>query len=918
MLALIRLFLWIGALIEAAISRRNAEFKEVMNRHSRLRPYLPPSPPEQFTVTWTVPRWERAGIGLLLTPLWLLTLGSVIMLLKTFGEGIYWEGLALALRQNDPEWTAGLQRWGIITLMSLGISGGLSLVFYALLLKFYGPPKRKSKPVDRQAMIYTILISSETVWNSEHTLRFVQQLSLSMPHLIFRIFANRDGIFWQLIDTVLCAPPSAVEQTIRANYPTADIRSHPFETTSFSQPFYRYVAYYEQANFFVAPLQDVHSGNKFDPLVALSNMLNELQPGEQICYTLGLGGKALEAYAEGRKLITQSTIHPLQFFQRGGTSDALSKYITRQDRQRKFVAHDQQVFEDKLAQILYYAVLLVQIDTLDLQRLFAVTAALDAQIVHFTRMPYNILQWVNRPFEGYADWVETQAEAHRTSALNLYLHWLNGGEIDRPPTLILDQRELALLWHLPHQGCTAPRIVWANKLQEASEAVARNQEGIVLGKTKTRGQEQWVYLPTTDRVTHLNIVGKTGTGKSNFMHHLIHQDIAAYRGVAVIDPHGKLISDILRSSIPPEREHDVVILDLANPLHPPPLNPLIGGTDYSGTLKIVSIIDRMFQGTEDSPRMATYLRAALVPLQSETQATMRDVVRMFMDPVYREARLQAVDDPETTDFWDFQYNPAGEGFKRQITDPILVRVRPFYANPTLYPILCHPDSLDFRTLIRQNKIILISLALAEELVPKQERDLVGALLISRLQMAAMKERIETRVPYFVYVDEVQRFVTTSLSDVLSEARKFGLSLVTANQFLGQLTGATLEAVMGNVGTTLVFGCSPEDAKTLALYMKPQFNAHDLTDLDRFHAAVKMQVRGQTQRAFSLLTLPPLPVPADSVQREQRIRQLSVARYTPKSRAEVLAWLEARYPRRRDTRQVQTNSDESSFYDTKIH
>jgi hypothetical protein len=155
--------------------------------------------------------------------------------------------------------------------------------------------------------------------------------------------------------------------------------------------------------------------------------------------------------------------------------------------------------------------------------------------------------------------------------------------------------------------------------------------------------------------------------------------------------------------------------------------------------------------------------------------------------------------------------------------------------------------------------------------------------------------------------------------MFSEARKYGLSLTTANQFLDQLAGKTLEAVMGNVGTTVVFRCSPDDGQTLAAYMQPEFKAKQLVNLDRFQAAVKMQVHGQTQPAFSLLTLEPLPESGEGAAREDYLRQLSREQYTPKPRAEVLAWLKQRYQRANvaagTPAKADPGGDPSQFFDT---
>jgi hypothetical protein len=752
-------------------------------------------------------------------------------------------------------------------------------------------------PVAISGTIFTILVPKNTEWNNERALKFIEQLLNAYPELIFRIVADHHAIRWQVVNATPRTPPEVIEQVIRANMPSAEIEVSTVAASSLKS--YRHVLPYQHTNFFVAPMLYVtdiktHTSSKhFDPIASIAQAMSNLQDGEQVIYTLAASGIADKMYDKGRHLITQSTIHPLQLFSRRGIEDALAKVATGYDRVEKYVPRDQHILEEKLRQRLYNMALVIQIDAQTPERLIALLTVLDAQLNYFSRDPFNSLQWVEQtPFEDYAWWIETPQEEMAKSALSLIHSSAASSHYFR---LTLEPREIAALWHLPHVECTAPRIAWASGAVDVPSVVSKTQDGVNLGQGKYQGRETAVMLPTSDRVTHMNMVGKTGTGKSTLMHRLIHQDIAAGRGVAVIDPHGTLVQDILQTSIPARREEDVVVLDLGNEEYPPPLNPLLGTSDYASTIKMVNVIEYMFPGTEDSPRQFNFLRAALLPLQAERQATMRDAVRMFYDPVFRQQKLRTVTDPETRDFWDLQYNNASASSQREIANPIVTRLRPFYANPYLYPILCHPDGINFRELVRQNKIILISLAMDEERVPEEERDLVGALLMARLQIAGMKQRVENQDPYFIYVDEVQRFVTTSLNVVLSEARKFGLSLVTANQFLGQLSGKTLDAVMGNVGTTVIFRCSPDDARTLADYVKPEFTHLDLVNLDLYTAVVKMQTDGKTQPAFTLKTLPPPTVEGEAGSaRERRIRQRSIDFNTPKTRQEVLDWLEQRY------------------------
>lgn len=761
-----------------------------------------------------------------------------------------------------------------------------------------------------EAKVYLIYVPKTTEVNHTTALHFIEHLLHAYSALMLQITADAQGVKWRVVD-VMGVDATILAQFVRSLYPNAEVRQRlePLPDEEFA-PFYRYVAYYQQPNEFIAPILHLSDFKNVTPLASLAHVLSDLREGERVEFCVAVNGIALDKYAEGQHLITRSTIHPLQFLTRRGIGDAVQKALTHQERMEKYQPSDMRVFEDKLSQRLFYAHVLVQVDTPNPTRVHPLLTLVDTQLSHFTRMPYNAVQWVERRLDRHTVIVSDYAQDDATSSVELWRHWLKTGR-PKAPSLVLEQRELAALWHLPTQVFTATRIAWGRGLISVPEAVARVGDGIDLGTGWYQGRDIDVKLPIADRVTHLHILGKTGTGKSTLLHSLIHQDIQRGAGVAVIDPHGTLVRQLLQTSIPKAREREVVVIDLSDREYPPPLNPLRGVNTYRGVLQVVGVIERLFAGTDQTVRVANYLRAALLPLYTDTHATMRDLGRIFMDETYRDTLVSRIEDPETQDFWDYQYSLLSRAMQRQLAEPILNRVRPFYANPHLYPVLCHPEMLDFGRFIRENKIILVSLAMDDDHVPEQERNLVGSLLISRLQMAGMKEpRSE---PFYLYIDEVQKFVTTSLPVLYSEARKYGLSLTTASQFLGQLEGKTLEAVMGNVGTTIAFACSPDDAKAVATYMRPGFDAQGLLNLDRFQAAVKLQVQAQTQPAFSLITPPPMTTSLLGTTRETQLRDLSRQQYMPHNREKVMTWLNKRYPRRRPA-EVKISSEAETFYE----
>jgi hypothetical protein len=234
------------------------------------------------------------------------------------------------------------------------------------------------------------------------------------------------------------------------------------------------------------------------------------------------------------------------------------------------------------------------------------------------------------------------------------------------------------------------------------------------------------------------------------------------------------------------------------------------------------------------------------------------------------------------EFWQKDYGKLSERYQLEIARPIINRVRVFYRNPMVKAIVCQPQNLNFRAIMDESKIFLASLA-GE--ATQSEAATIGAMLLSQIQMAAMSRASlppAQRRMFYLFVDEVQNFITTSLSVLFSEAAKYALSLTVANQYLGQLEGGTLGAILGNTGTMVIFACGPEDATDLGKYVRPVFEPQALLNLDRFQAVVKMQQHGQTLPAFSLLTPPPPEQPPDGAERAERVQALSHQRHAQPS------------------------------------
>jgi hypothetical protein len=373
--------------------------------------------------------------------------------------------------------------------------------------------------------------------------------------------------------------------------------------------------------------------------------------------------------------------------------------------------------------------------------------------------------------------------------------------------------------------------------------------------------------------------------------------------VAVLDPEGALIDDILRYSIPKEREDEVVVLDIATTAYPIPLNPLFV-TDPENrhdaaavVLDIFSRIEPKFRGT----RMSHDLGDLLETLMASKQTTLRDIRKLMDEDEFRDTFTKGLNDEAAFEFWD-DVDGMREHEREARFGPLTHRLRDFYRGPVVYPIICHPEGLDFTKLIHDNRIILVSLKDREGAkVSESHLDLLGKLIVTQFQIAASAGAAQK--PYFFYVDESDRFVTTSIPEMYKRARKRNIHLTLATQYLDNLAGDAYASVMGNTGAIIAFQCWDNDARILERYMKPSFTAEDLIKLDRHNAVVFMKFAGQQLPTFNIRTNPiSKPIandddPDSPKNTELRIRAKSVNSYTPMQRETVMKWLEERYPKR---------------------
>ncbi len=448
---------------------------------------------------------------------------------------------------------------------------------------------------------------------------------------------------------------------------------------------------------------------------------------------------------------------------------------------------------------------------------------------------------------------------------------------------LLSTEEPATVWHLPALTVRAPTMTTVDSREmEPPVRLPTRQDHpdvAILGLSEFRGRRQRFGILPDDRRRHLAMVGKTGMGKTTLLHHLILSDIHAGRAVALLDPHGDLC-DALLSAIPASRTNDVILFDASDASHPLSFNLLHCPRPEQRTLVASGVISafKKLYGEFWGPRMEHILRNALLALLEVPGSTLVSLLRILTDARFREPIVARLSDPVVQAFWQREFASLPQKFQLEAVAPIQNKIGHFVSSPLLRNILGQTRSnLDLRRVMDDGKILLVNLSKGK--LGDDVSALLGSFLVTAIQLAAMSRSdvIESdRRDFFLYIDEFQNFATESFATILSEARKYRLALILANQYLGQLDEQTLLALWGNCGSLISFQVGASDAEPLALQFGGDLVSQDLLRLPRYQAYVRLLIEGTPSRPFSMRTLPPARI-ADHV-RTDIIRRMSRQRY----------------------------------------
>lgn len=438
---------------------------------------------------------------------------------------------------------------------------------------------------------------------------------------------------------------------------------------------------------------------------------------------------------------------------------------------------------------------------------------------------------------------------------------------DEGSSVILGTEEIASIFHLPISTTATPKIKWL-KSGAAPPPLNIPQEGLLLGYNDYRGVRTDIRMTDDDRRRHTYTVGQTGTGKSTFLQELAKQDARNGKGFCFIDPHGDAVEDIL-TAIPKERAEDVIVFDPADIERPFGMNML----EYDQTNpqqktfvinEMIGIFDQLYDlKAAGGPMFEQYVRNAMLLIMEdpESGSTLLEISKVLADEDFRRMKLSKCNNPVVREFWTKEAEKAGgEAALANMVPYITSKLTTFISNDMMRPIIAQQKStLNFREIMDTGKILLVKLSKGK--IGEINAHLLGMVVVGKILMNALARSDmpeDQRRDFYLYLDEFQNVTTNSISQILSEARKYHLCLIIAHQFIGQLSEDISKAVFGNVGSICSFRVGAEDAEFLEKQFEPVFSANDLVNVDNRNLFAKILVNNELTKPFNMKTNPPTP------------------------------------------------------------
>jgi len=532
--------------------------------------------------------------------------------------------------------------------------------------------------------------------------------------------------------------------------------------------------------------------------------------------------------------------------------------------------------EKKVAHTIFSTNIRLAISSENPARLGAIASEVKSAFDQFSNTQGNSFKW-------------TAHEKDLKKATKDYIYRQFNASYDTP----LNTLEIATLIHFPdEQKETTSQMKRLGMSAAAMPFSMNDAKGILLGTNEYAGSTQEVRMQEIDRLRHMYVIGQTGTGKTSLLKNMIVQDIKNGEGVCMIDPHGSDIQDIL-AAIPQERLDDVIYFDPSYIERPMGLNMLEYDERFPEQKTFVvnemmSIFNKLFDmKTSGGPMFEQYFRNAtmLVIDHPESGNTLLDVSRVLSDDKFREMKLSHCKNPTVVQFWkEIAGKAGGEASLANVVPYITSKFDVFLSNDIMRPVIAQKESsINFRKIMDEKKILLVNLSKGR--LGDINSSLIGLIIVGKLLMAALS-RVDSigkdMSPFYLYIDEFQNVTTDSISAILSEARKYKLSLCIAHQFIAQLQPEIKDAVFGNVGTIATFRIGSEDAAFLENQFSPRFMQKDIMNIENYNFYLKMLSGGVPMDPINVRNIPPTQYDSSRI---DDIKQLSYLKYG-RSREEV--------------------------------
>ncbi|MEA3449482.1 MAG: type IV secretion system DNA-binding domain-containing protein [Patescibacteria group bacterium] len=710
-------------------------------------------------------------------------------------------------------------------------------------------------------------------------------------HYSFEIVASKKKIVWYVVAPT--ADGQYLEQQINAHYPDAVIE--PVNDYNIFQPNFKVKAgYLKTRRKSIFPIK-TYEKQDTDPMNSIVNVMSKLKKDESLAIQFTLRSARAEWHNGGKKITRhlakgKTLREALQVDSRNPIVAIFSdiwdhtRTVSEEEKIRK-----QQNVQPRLTQMEEEMLKGIEEKNskagLDVNLRIIVSAAdIGSASVYLERLAsafgqYNLYEYGN----SFVDKIKI---GNQKKLINDFIY----RRFNPSLKFILNTEELASLYHFPLRTAETPNILWL-MAKHASAPSNIPEEGMILGQNIYRGDKQYIRIKRDDRRRHMYVIGKSGTGKSFFQASLIMQDILNGDGVCVIDPHGDLIQDVIER-IPPERSEDVILFSPADTERPLGLNLIEYDPAYPEQKtfvinELIRIFDKLYDlKSTGGPIFEQYMRNALLLIMAdpESGSTLMEVPRVLADPDFRKMKLERCPDKTVVDFWIQEAEKAGgDAALANVVPYVTSKLTQFISNDTMRPIIAQQKSaFNFRDIMDKQKILLVDLR--KGLVGEMNSHLLGMIIVGKILMSALSRTdisSEKRKDFYLYIDEFQNFTTDSIATILSEARKYGLNLTIAHQYIGQLVknnDTTIkDAIFGNVGTIASFKIGSEDAQVLEKEFNPIFDQFDLLNIEKFTAYVKLLIDNTASTPFSMSTISPLPGKAQPGI-AQKIRTLSRLKY----------------------------------------